>query len=102
MSCLLLFIAGLLEVVWASILPTTSGLTRPLPSIVFLTALAGSMYLLSRAVQVIPSAPLTWLGSASSSRCGGHRRHNDPVTLVRLGFLALLAVAIVGVKLTSQ
>lgn len=104
MSWLLLVIAGLLEVAWASALPATRGLTRPLPTAAFVVALAGSMFLLARAAQTIPlgTAYTAWVGiGAVGAAIVGVLVHGDPATPLRMAFLALLVVAVVGLKLTS-
>src|SRR5690606_7894737 len=54
MAWFILVVAGLLEVVWASLLPATRGFTRLWPSVGFLAALTASMVLLSLAVRDIP------------------------------------------------
>jgi quaternary ammonium compound-resistance protein SugE len=103
-SWLLLVIAGLLEVAWASALPATRGLTRPLPTAAFVVALAGSMFLLARAAQTIPlgTAYTAWVGiGAVGAAIVGVLVHGDPATPLRMAFLALLVVAVVGLKLTS-
>ena len=45
MAWLVLFIAGLFEVAWASLLPATKGFTRVWPTVAFGATLAVSMYL---------------------------------------------------------
>lgn len=105
MSWVLLVIAGLFEVVWAAALPATEGLKRPTPTAVFVIALAASMYLLAKAVETIPlgTAYTVWVGiGAVGAVVVGLLVHGDPVSPARLGFLALLIVALVGVKLTSH
>ncbi len=105
MSWIFLIVAGLLEVVWAGALPATAGLTRPLPTFVFFTALAGSMFLLSRAAQTIPlgTAYAVWVGiGAVGAVLVGLFIYHDPATPLRLGFVALLIIAIAGLKLTGQ
>lgn len=59
-----LLVAGLLEVVRASLLPATDGFTRLWPSVGFGAALAASMVLLSFAVREIPvgTAYAVWVG----------------------------------------
>lgn len=101
----LLVVAGLLEVAWAAALPATDGLTRPLPTVSFIAALAASMVLLARATESIPlgTAYGIWVGiGAVGATLVGVIVHDDPATLARFGFLALLVVAIVGLKLTSH
>ncbi|MCC6238428.1 MAG: multidrug efflux SMR transporter [Dehalococcoidia bacterium] len=105
MSWFLLVVAGLLEVVWAALLPATAGLTRPLPTTAFAIALAGSMFLLARAADAIPlgTAYAVWVGiGAVGASLVGMVLHGDPATLPRLGFMALLVVAIGGLHLTES
>ena len=104
MSWFLLVVAGLLEVAWASVLPSTAGLTRPLPTAGFLVLLAGSMVLLAKATETIPigTAYAVWVGiGAVGAALVGIAVHGEPATVARLGFLSLLIVAIVGLKAVS-
>lgn len=104
MSWLLLVVAGLLEVAWASVLPSTAGLSRPLPTVSFLVLLGGSMFLLARAAQVIPlgTAYAVWVGiGAVGAAVVGIVLRGEPASFTRVGFLALLIVSIIGMKLTS-
>jgi quaternary ammonium compound-resistance protein SugE len=61
---LLLFAAGLLEVVWASMLKQTYGFTRLWPSVVTIAAMIASFWLLASAVKHIPIsiAYPVWVG----------------------------------------
>jgi quaternary ammonium compound-resistance protein SugE len=100
----LLVVAGLLEVAWASVLPTTAGLTRPAPTMVFVVLLAGSMLLLSKAAESIPlgTAYGVWVGIGAVGAAGvGMLLQDDAVTPARIGFLVLLIVAIVGLEATG-
>ena len=104
MAWVLLVVAGLLEVAWASILPTTAGLTRPIPTGAFLVILAGSMWGLAKASETIPlgTAYGVWVGvGAVGATVIGIAVHGDPATVPRVGFLLLLVGAIVGLKTTS-
>lgn len=104
MAWILLVVAGLLEVAWASLLPATDGLRRPLPTAGFVALLSASMFALAKAAETIPlgTAYGVWVGiGAVGAAVVGMVAHGDPATPARLGFLALLVVAIVGLKLTS-
>ena len=104
MPWLLLVVAGLLEVAWAGVLPSTDGLTRPAPTLAFLVLLAGSMYLLARAAETIPlgTAYGVWVGiGAVGAAVVGIAVHGDPASPARLGFVALLVVSVVGLKATG-
>lgn len=105
MSWILLVVAGLLEVGWASALPATNGLTKPVPTGAFLVMLAASMYLLAKATETIPigTAYGVWVGiGAVGAAMVGMVWKDDPATPVRIAFLALLIVAIVGLKATGS
>ena len=104
MSWILLVIAGLLEVAWASLLPATEGLRRPLPTAGFLVLLTASMLMLAKAAQTIPlgTAYGVWVGiGAVGAALVGMAVHGDPATPARVGFLVLLVGALVGLKVTS-
>jgi quaternary ammonium compound-resistance protein SugE len=101
---ILLVVAGLLEVAWASTLPATDGLSRPAPTALFLALLAASMVALAKASEDIPlgTAYAVWVGiGAVGAAVVGIAAHGDPATPARIGFLALLVVAIVGLKATG-
>lgn len=105
MAWVLLIVAGLLEVAWASVLPSTQGLTRLLPSLAFLGLLGASMYLLARATDTIPigTAYGVWVGiGAVGAAVVGIALHGDAATPARVAFLAMLIVAIVGLKVTGS
>lgn len=105
MSWVLLVVAGLLEVAWASALPATAGLTRLVPTSAFVLALTGSMLLLARATESIPlgTAYTMWVGiGAVGTSLVALVVHRQPATATHLGFLALLVIAILGVKFTGH
>ena len=104
MAWLLLVVAGSLEVAWAALLPSTMGLSRPIPTIGFLALLGASMFTLSKAAETVPlgTAYGVWVGiGAVGAAVIGMTFHGDPATPVRLMFLVLLVVAIAGLKVTS-
>ena len=104
MAWLVLLFAGLLEVVWSLGLKLTEGFTRPLPSVVTGAAIVGSMVLLARAAQTLPigTAYAVWVGiGAFGTAVLGILLFGEPATPARIFFLALLAVAIAGLKVTA-
>lgn len=104
MSWILLVVAGLLEVAWASTLPATHGLTRPVPTLAFLGLLAGSMVLLARASREIPigTAYGVWVGiGAVGAAVFGMLFRDESTSTLKLLFVALLITSIVGLKLTG-
>ena len=105
LAWLWLLLAGLLEVTWAVGLKYSEGFTRFGPSVMTLAALAGSMALLSVAVRTLPigTAYGVWVGiGALGAAVLGVVLFNEPVSAARIFFLALLLVAIIGLRLTSQ
>lgn len=103
-SWIALVVAGLLEVCWAVGLKYTDGFRRPIPSILVIAAIAASMFLLAWAARTLPigTAYAVWVGiGAFGAAILGIVLFGEPVTAARMGFLALLLVAIVGLKVTA-
>ncbi len=103
-SWLILILAGLLEVCWASSLKSTEGLTRLWPTVFFVTTLAASMFLLGLAVKHIPvgTAYAVWVGiGAAGTAIVAIFLFGEPLSPGRGLFLGLLIVSIVGLKLTT-
>jgi len=81
------------------------GFTKFIPSIFTLITLALSIFLLARASQTLPigTAYGVWVGiGALGTAILGVFLFNEPLSLARLFFLALLLVAIIGLKLTLK
>jgi quaternary ammonium compound-resistance protein SugE len=105
MAWLLLVVAGLLEVGWAIGLKYTEGFTRLVPSVLTGLAIVGSMVLLGLATRTLPigTAYGVWVGiGALGAALLGILLFNESVTPSRLFFLALLLVAVIGLKITSS
>ncbi len=104
-SWIILFIAGLLEVCWAVGLKYSDGFTKLVPSVFTVVTLGLSMFLLAKACQVLPigTAYGVWVGiGAMGTAILGIVLLNESASMARLFFLALLLVAIIGLKLTSK
>jgi quaternary ammonium compound-resistance protein SugE len=102
---LLLFVAGLFEMVWAVGLAYTDGFTDPLPSVVTLAAMAVSVYLLPQAVQQLPvgTAYAVWTGiGAVGTAILGVYLFDEPVSALRAGCILLVVVGIAGLQVTSS
>lgn len=100
----LLFIAGVLEIVWAMGLKATAGFTRPIPTILTLLAMAGSMLLLARAVQVLPigTAYAIWVGiGAAGTVVFGIILYGESMSALKIVSVAAVLLGIVGLKLSS-
>ena len=104
MAWTVLVIAGLFEVAWAVLLPATRTFTRPLPTVATLVCLVVSMVGLAYAARTLPigTAYAVWVGiGAAGSVAFGILVHHDPVGPLRLGFLVLLVISVVGLRATS-
>ena len=105
MAWLLLVIAGLIEAGWAIGLKYTDGFTRLVPSVLTIAGIAASMVLLSIAARTLPigTAYAVWVGiGAAGAVVLGILFLGEPASLLRMAFLALLLVAIIGLKLTAN
>lgn len=103
-SWILLVVAGLLETGWAIGLKYTEGFTRPVPSVLTGLAIVASMLLLGIAARDLPigTAYAVWVGiGAFGAAVLGIVLFGEPATAARLGFLGLLVISILGLKLTA-
>ena len=105
MPWLLLVIAGFLEAGWAIGLKYSEGFTKPIPSFFTIVGIVASMYLLAVAARTLPigTAYAVWVGiGACGAMILGMVLQGEPATPLRLMFLALLLVSIVGLKMTAH
>ena len=104
MAWIILFAAGLLEIVWASAMKLSEGFTRPLPSLVTLVAMAASFGLLAWAMRQLPlgTAYMVWTGiGAVGAFAVGIVFLGESVTAMRLLAAALILAGIGLMKLAS-
>ena len=104
MAWLMLVVAGLFEVGWAIGLKYTKGFTQPVASALTIGAIIVSMWLLAAAAKTIPigTAYGVWVGiGATGAAILGVVLFHEPLTTARGFLLALLVVAILGLKLTA-
>lgn len=104
MAWVVLFIAGLLEVVWAVGLKYTQGFTRLWPSVGTVVTMAASFLLLSKALRTIPvgTGYAVWTGiGAVGTVVVGMTLLGEPRDVGRLVCVALIIAGIVGLKLFS-
>jgi quaternary ammonium compound-resistance protein SugE len=101
---LLLVVAGLLEIVWATSMKASQGFTKPLFTTITLVAAALSFWLLGLALRQLPvgTAYAVWTGvGAVGAAILGIMVFNEPVTVSRITCIALIVIGIVGLKLFS-
>jgi quaternary ammonium compound-resistance protein SugE len=104
MPWVILFVAGLLEVVWALFLKQSEGFSKPGPTIGFLIALALSMFLLSQAIKTLPvgTAYAVWTGiGAAGTAIVGMIWLGESREILKLVSLVMLIAGIIGLRLTS-
>lgn len=105
MAWVILFIAGLLEVVWAVGLKYTQGFSRFWPSVVTLIAMIVSIALLSWAMKSLPTgtAYAVWTGiGAVGATIVGILVLGESASPARLISLCLIILGILGLKLSTH
>ncbi|WNP34295.1 quaternary ammonium compound efflux SMR transporter SugE [Enterobacter kobei] len=105
MSWFVLFLAGLLEVVWAIGLKYTHGFTRLTPSIVTVSAMIISIVMLSWAMKTLPvgTAYAVWTGiGAVGASVTGMLLLGESTSPARIISLVLIVAGIIGLKLSTH
>lgn len=103
-SWILLLIAGLLEIVWAIGLKYTEGFSKLVPSVITITAMIISVWLLALALKGIPvgTGYAVWTGiGAVGTAILGIVLFNETATIARLLCIGLIVAGIFGLKLVS-
>ncbi|MDT0630827.1 multidrug efflux SMR transporter [Rubrivirga sp. S365] len=99
-----LVVAGLFETGWAVGLAYTEGFTRLWPSLATAASMAVSVFLLSRALQVLPVgtgyAVWTGIGTVGTALLG-LVLFDEPRTAARFACIGLIVAGIVGLKLVT-
>jgi len=101
---LVLFTAGLLEVVWAFSMKKSEGFSLLWPSVITLVAMAGSVWLLAISMKSIPlgTAYTIWTGiGAVGAFLVGIVVLGEAVTLVRILAAALIVAGLVLMKVST-
>ncbi|SDF73415.1 quaternary ammonium compound efflux SMR transporter SugE [Phytopseudomonas seleniipraecipitans] len=103
MSWIILFFAGLFEVGWAVGLKYTEGFTRPLPTVLTVTAMLVSLGLLGLAMKELPlgTAYAIWTGiGAVGTVIAGIILFGESMALLRLLSVALIICGLIGLKVS--
>lgn len=104
MAWVMLVIAGLFEVGWASLLKPSEGFTRFWPTLGFLVSMITSVALLGLAVKSLPigTAYAVWTGiGAVGTVLTGVLLLGEDADWRRLACVGLIVAGIVGLKLVS-
>lgn len=101
----ILFVAGLLEMVWALLLKQSEGFTRPGPTIGFVVSLFLSMFLLAQSLKTLPvgTAYAVWTGiGAAGTAIVGMIWLGESRDVLKLLSLVMLVAGIIGLRVTSS
>ncbi len=105
MNWIILIVAGLFEVVWATALKLLHGFTNKLAVATVVIGMALSVWLLSLAMRTIPmgTAYAIWTGiGAVGGVAAGILLFGESASPMRLVSAALIVVGIVGLKLSAS
>ncbi len=104
MSWIYLFIAGIMEIVWAIGIKYTESFTKLWWSIGTIAAMIVSFYFLSKALETIPvgTGYAVWTGiGAVGTAILGMILFNESREVLRLLFIGFIIVGIIGLKFVS-
>lgn len=104
MAWIVLFAAGLLEIVWAYFMKASEGFSKPLPSVITLVAMAASFALLAWSMKTLPlgAAYTIWTGiGAVGAFIVGVAVLGESLTLWRVVAAVLIVTGLILMKLTS-
>lgn len=105
MNWFLLFVAGVLEIIWAIGMKHSHGFTRIWPSLITIVCMVASFILLSLAMRSIPlgTAYAVWTGiGAAGTVILGMLFFGEPSSVLRILCLVLILSGIIGLKLLGQ
>ena len=100
-----MFIAGLMEIIWAIGIKYTHGFTKLWWSTGTIAAMIVSFYFLSKAVETIPigTGYAIWTGiGAVGTAILGIILFNESREALRLMFIGLIVIGILGLKFVSS
>lgn len=104
MAWIYLLGAGVFEIGFATFLKMSNGFTKLVPCIAFVISAALSLWLLNRAIQIIPlgTAYAVWTGmGVIGTVVIGIVYFGDPAGAARIVLLMILVGSIIGLKLVS-
>ncbi len=101
----MLIVAGIFECFWAIGLKYTNSFSRLVPSLIVIVCLAISMFLLAKSAETldIGTAYPVWVGIGAIGSCLlGALLFKESLSPLKLFFLCLLVVSVIGLKLSSK
>ncbi|OZI59815.1 quaternary ammonium compound efflux SMR transporter SugE [Bordetella genomosp. 11] len=105
MTWVILFLAGLCEIVWAVGLKYTNGFTRIVPSVITIAGMVASVWLLAIAMRTLPlgTAYAVWVGIGTvGAFIAGVILFDEGLGWLRLASVALIVTGLVGLKLSGS
>ncbi|WP_072396339.1 multidrug efflux SMR transporter [Hyphomicrobium sp. CS1GBMeth3] len=105
MSWIYLMIAGVIEVAFTTAIRYTDGFTKLGPTLLVLALAGVSFFCVAKSTATIPlgTAYAVWGGlGAVGTVVTGILYFDEPVTVARLAFLALLIASLAGLKLVTD
>ncbi|WP_026804634.1 quaternary ammonium compound efflux SMR transporter SugE [Aliarcobacter lanthieri] len=105
MSWIILFLAGIFEVVWAVGLKYSEGFTKLTPSIITIVTMIISFYLLSLALKSLPlgTAYAVWVGIGTiGTVIAGIFLFGESMNIIRVISILFILLGIIGLKLTTN
>lgn len=101
---MILFVAGLFEVAFATSMKLSEGFTRFWPTVSFVITSLASLALLNLAIKSIPlgTAYAVWTGiGAIGTVVAGILVFRDPVSVSRMLFVSLIIIGVGGLRFTA-
>lgn len=105
MPWVLLVVSAVLEAVWASALGASRGLSRPVPTALFVVAITLSMVGLARAARSIPmsTAYAVWTGlGAALTVAWAMALAGEPASVAKMLLIAGIVGSVIGLKLVGH
>jgi quaternary ammonium compound-resistance protein SugE len=104
MAWILLFFAGILEVVWAFSMKQSDGFTKLTPSVITIITMVASFVLLSISMKTLPlgTAYVIWTGiGAVGTFLLGLFILGEPISTLRIIAASLIVIGLLMMKLAS-
>ncbi|MDP2578345.1 multidrug efflux SMR transporter [Shimia thalassica] len=104
MPWIILFVAGVLEVIWATAMKSSNGFTLLVPSVVTVVTMLGSFFLLSIAMRSLPlgTSYIVWTGiGAVGAFIAGIILHGEAVTAQRMAAAGMIILGMLMMKSAS-
>jgi len=104
MAWIVLFVAGLLEIVWAYYMKASEGFSKPIPSIITIVAMIASFGLLAWSMKTLPlgTAYTIWTGiGAVGAFVVGVTILGEQLSMMRVAAALLIVSGLVMMKLSS-